>query len=63
MLSGAHTPDAGRILVGGEEVRVSTGAQDAERLGIATIYQEFNLVPDLTVAETSSSGGSPGGSG
>ncbi|BDM67583.1 ribose import ATP-binding protein RbsA 2 [Streptomyces nigrescens] len=26
-------------------------AQDAERLGIATIYQEFTLVPGLTVAE------------
>ncbi|WGD42874.1 sugar ABC transporter ATP-binding protein [Streptomyces cathayae] len=50
MLSGAYTPDEGRILVGGEEVRIH-GAQDSERLGIATIYQEFNLVPDLTVAE------------
>ncbi|MEV7602805.1 sugar ABC transporter ATP-binding protein [Kitasatospora sp. NPDC089797] len=50
MLSGAHEPDEGRILVGGEEVRIQ-GAQDSERLGIATIYQEFNLVPDLTVAE------------
>ncbi|MFJ8826446.1 sugar ABC transporter ATP-binding protein [Streptomyces sp. NPDC102467] len=50
MLSGAYTPDAGRITVGGEQVRIH-GAQDAERLGIATIYQEFNLVPDLTVAE------------
>ncbi|MFD9795779.1 sugar ABC transporter ATP-binding protein [Streptomyces sp. NPDC059070] len=50
MLSGVHRPDAGRVLVGGEEVRVH-GAQDAERLGIATIHQEFNLVPDLTVAE------------
>ncbi|MFF4436899.1 sugar ABC transporter ATP-binding protein [Streptomyces sp. NPDC001621] len=50
MLSGAYTPDAGRILAGGEEVRIN-GAQDSERLGIATIYQEFNLVPDLTVAE------------
>ncbi|MEU5597416.1 sugar ABC transporter ATP-binding protein [Streptomyces sp. NPDC020298] len=50
MLSGAYTPDAGRILVGDEEVRIH-GAQDSERLGIATIYQEFNLVPDLTVAE------------
>ncbi|WJV48606.1 sugar ABC transporter ATP-binding protein [Streptomyces flavofungini] len=50
MFSGANQPDAGRILVGGEEVRIH-GAQDAERLGIATIYQEFNLVPDLTVAE------------
>ncbi|MEU5273228.1 sugar ABC transporter ATP-binding protein [Streptomyces hygroscopicus] len=50
MLSGAHRPDGGRILVDGSPVRVN-GAQDAERLGIATIYQEFNLVPDLTVAE------------
>ncbi|MET9517327.1 sugar ABC transporter ATP-binding protein [Streptomyces sp. NPDC002994] len=50
MLSGAYRPDSGRILVDGNEVRVQ-GAQDAERLGIATIYQEFNLVPELTVAE------------
>ncbi|MFE4593785.1 sugar ABC transporter ATP-binding protein [Streptomyces laurentii] len=50
MLSGAYRPDSGRITVGGQEVRIQ-GAQDSERLGIATIYQEFNLVPDLTVAE------------
>ncbi|WP_370656737.1 sugar ABC transporter ATP-binding protein [Streptomyces sp. NBS 14/10] len=50
MLSGAHRPDGGRILVDGSPVRIH-GAQDAERLGIATIYQEFNLVPDLSVAE------------
>ncbi|MFJ6566067.1 sugar ABC transporter ATP-binding protein [Streptomyces sp. NPDC091292] len=50
MLSGAHHPDAGRILVDGAEVRIPD-AQAAERLGIATIHQEFNLVPDLTVAE------------
>ncbi|OAR23048.1 sugar ABC transporter ATP-binding protein [Streptomyces sp. ERV7] len=50
VLSGAHRPDSGRILVDGHEVRIH-GAQDAERLGIATIHQEFTLVPDLTVAE------------
>jgi len=50
MLSGAHRPDGGRVLVDGSPVRIQ-GAQDAERLGIATIYQEFNLVPDLSVAE------------
>ncbi|GAA5613304.1 sugar ABC transporter ATP-binding protein [Streptomyces platensis] len=50
MLSGAHRPDEGRLLVDGDEVTVRS-AQDAERLGIATIYQEFNLVPGLTVAE------------
>ncbi|MET9561647.1 sugar ABC transporter ATP-binding protein [Streptomyces tauricus] len=50
MLSGAYRPDSGKIVVDGETVRIH-GAQDAARLGIATIYQEFNLVPDLTVAE------------
>ncbi|MFI8995002.1 sugar ABC transporter ATP-binding protein [Streptomyces sp. NPDC053542] len=59
MLSGAHRPDDGRILADGgqdgsrdglHEVHIRS-AQDAERLGIATIYQEFNLVPGLTVAE------------
>ncbi len=50
MLSGAHRPDQGQILVDGEPVRINS-AQAAERLGIATIYQEFNLVPELSVAE------------
>ena len=50
MLSGAYRPDSGTIYAEGREVRIQS-AQDAERLGIATIYQEFNLVPDLTVAE------------
>ncbi|MEV6567566.1 sugar ABC transporter ATP-binding protein [Streptomyces kronopolitis] len=59
MLSGAHRPDGGRLLADGgqdgtheglHEVHIRS-AQDAERLGIATIYQEFNLVPGLTVAE------------
>ncbi|MGI5341608.1 sugar ABC transporter ATP-binding protein [Streptomyces sp. CA-181903] len=50
MLAGAHRPDAGRVLVDGREVAIRS-AQEAERLGIATIHQEFNLVPGLTVAE------------
>lgn len=50
VLSGAHLPDRGRVLVEGRET-VIRDAQDAERQGIATIYQEFNLVPDVTVAE------------
>ncbi|GAA2611250.1 sugar ABC transporter ATP-binding protein [Actinomadura fulvescens] len=49
-LSGAYRPDAGRIVVDGEETAIRS-AQDAQDLGIATIYQEFNLVPELTVAE------------
>ncbi|KPC58801.1 sugar ABC transporter ATP-binding protein [Streptomyces chattanoogensis] len=50
MLSGVHRPDEGRITAHGQEVHIRS-AQDAERLGIATIHQEFTLVPGLTVAE------------
>lgn len=50
MLSGTYTPDAGRIVLRGTEQRIA-GARQAEELGIATIHQEFNLVPDMTVAE------------
>ncbi len=50
MLSGAYRPDEGEILLDGEEVEIHS-AMDAQRFGISTIYQEFNLVPQLTVAE------------
>jgi ribose transport system ATP-binding protein len=50
VLAGAHQPDAGEILLRGEPTRV-TDPQHAQRLGISIIYQEFNLIPDLTVME------------
>jgi ribose transport system ATP-binding protein len=50
MLSGAYQPDEGEILIEGEPARISS-ATVAQSLGISTIYQEFNLVPQLTVAE------------
>jgi ribose transport system ATP-binding protein len=50
VLTGAHKPDAGMIQVNGSLVSLSTPA-DSMRLGIAAIYQELDLVPDLTVAE------------
>jgi ribose transport system ATP-binding protein len=50
MLSGAYQPDEGEILLDGERVGISS-ARVAQGLGISTIYQEFNLVPQLTVAE------------
>ena len=50
MLSGAYQPDEGQILLNGEPVNISS-AIVAQELGISTIYQEFNLVPQLTVAE------------
>lgn len=50
MMAGIHRPDAGRVLVDGTPVTLS-GAHAAERLGIATIHQELNLVDSLSVAE------------
>ncbi|MFG1921647.1 sugar ABC transporter ATP-binding protein [Cryptosporangium sp. NPDC048952] len=50
VLSGAHQPDEGTITWRGSEVRFvrPTAALNA---GLATIYQELDLVDDLTVAE------------
>ena len=50
VLSGAVTPDSGRILIGGAPVTMSSPHQ-ANRLGIRAVHQEFSLVPHLTIAE------------
>ncbi|MBV8366168.1 MAG: sugar ABC transporter ATP-binding protein [Candidatus Eremiobacteraeota bacterium] len=50
ILAGAVRADAGELLVQGRQVTISSPKQ-SEALGIAVIYQEFNLVPYLTVAE------------
>jgi ribose transport system ATP-binding protein len=50
VLAGAHQPDAGSISWQGQEVSLSN-PQAALSLGIATIYQELDLVPGLTVAD------------
>ena len=50
VLAGAHQPDAGSIRWNGEEVRFSS-PMAALRHGVATIYQELDLVDGLTVAE------------
>lgn len=50
ILSGAYTRDEGEIFVDGAKVDIRNPG-DAERLGISTIYQEFNLAPNMTVAE------------
>lgn len=50
ILSGAYTKDAGEIIIAGEKVGISSPL-DAKKLGIAVIYQEFMLAPDLSVAE------------
>ena len=50
MLSGAYQPDAGKILKGGVPV-VLPDPSYARSMGVATVFQEFSLVPSLSVAE------------
>ncbi len=50
ILSGAYRKDEGQILFEGQPVEIRD-PHDAQALGISTIYQEFNLAHDLTVAE------------
>jgi ribose transport system ATP-binding protein len=50
VLAGVHRPDSGSMRWHGEEVSFN-GPQAATKAGIATIYQELDLVDDLTVAE------------
>ena len=50
ILSGAYAKDEGQILFEGQPIEIR-GPHDAQALGISTIYQEFNLARDLTVAE------------
>ncbi|HLJ16241.1 MAG TPA: sugar ABC transporter ATP-binding protein [Bryobacteraceae bacterium] len=50
IIAGAVSPDGGRILIDGEIARIASPL-DAQRLGIAIIFQELDLFPHLTVAE------------
>ena len=49
IMSGAYVPDSGEIFLAGEKVTFSH-PQEAQAKGISIIYQEFNLLPDRTVA-------------
>jgi rhamnose transport system ATP-binding protein len=50
IIAGAHRPDGGTLQILGETVRHLTPAT-ARKLGVACIYQQPALFPDLTVAE------------
>jgi ABC-type sugar transport system ATPase subunit len=50
VLSGAHNPTSGSILVEGHPQNLSPPAQ-AQRLGIETVYQELSLIGSFTAAE------------
>ncbi|PYG31835.1 sugar ABC transporter ATP-binding protein [Pelagimonas varians] len=49
-LSGVQQPDSGRILYNGKAVQISDPLA-ARDLGIATVFQEFSIVPTLSVGE------------
>ncbi len=51
VLTGVYSKDAGTISLQGQgEVQIHS-PQDAQKLGISTVYQEITLCPNLTVAE------------
>jgi ABC-type sugar transport system ATPase subunit len=50
IISGLIRPTSGSVFLEGREVHFNN-SMDAKRAGISTITQEFNLVPQLTVAE------------
>jgi rhamnose transport system ATP-binding protein len=50
VMTGIHAPDAGVMRVRGEETTFK-GSGDAQKAGIAAIYQEPAIFPDLNVAE------------
>jgi ribose transport system ATP-binding protein len=59
-LCGVHSPDSGTILRGGIPVQLDHPVA-ARSFGIATVFQEFSLVPHLSVAENIQLGRWPGG--
>ncbi len=50
IIAGATRPDGGRILIDGQEVSFA-GPVDAQRRGVAIVFQELDLFPHLSVAE------------
>jgi len=50
LLAGVERPDAGALLVRGCEVHFAT-PRDALLHGVSTVFQEFTLLPNLTIAE------------
>lgn len=48
LLSGIYQPDSGQITYDGRPVTIP-GPSDAQHMGISTVHQELNLVPDLDI--------------
>jgi len=50
ILAGAHAQDSGILEFEGQPLGLQTPAE-RQRYGIVTVYQEFNLMPNMSVAE------------
>ncbi len=62
ILQGVYQADSGQILVGGKTASINS-IQDAKAAGIGMVFQEFSLVPSLTVAQNIFLGAEPLGQG
>ncbi|MCA9904657.1 MAG: sugar ABC transporter ATP-binding protein, partial [Anaerolineae bacterium] len=60
IISGVYRPDEGTIRIDNQPVTFSN-PREAQALGVATIYQELSLYPELTVAENIFMGHAPRG--
>src|SRR4051795_11707939 len=60
LLTGIYTVDEGEFTLNGERYE-PTSPKHALELGISIIHQEFNLMPDLTVAQNIFIGREPRG--
>ncbi len=58
ILSGMYAADAGSIAMGGQPLALA-GPRAALALGIATVYQELSLLPNLSIAENLALGREP----
>ena len=59
ILSGAQSADSGEIELFGAPAAFAS-PHDAQRAGVVTIYQEFTLAPDMSIAENVFIGREPG---
>src|SRR4030088_307757 len=50
ILAGAYSADAGEIRLRGQPIALRN-PRAAQQLGISAVYQEFNLIPQLDVAQ------------
>src|SRR5436190_4059475 len=60
IITGVYQPDAGELFLAGQPIRFAN-TRDAQQQGIAAIYQEPSLFPDLDIAENIMIGRQPMG--